>query len=388
MWDSIELNRSFSEIFIFMTLLVSIPVEAEDSPPGTKPDSHEPAAMPPPSKDSKTVEVSTSTDGKTENTGEPDVAATHFALGVEFYKQRKFEEASIEFAMAYDLKPSYKIFFNIGQAENMLEHYAEALKAYRAYLEQSGESIPEDRRVLVENELKRLINRVGYIEVNGDYQGASILIDGEAKGVLPLTAPIIVDIGKREVEVVVGSERLFRQVYRVAANQHIVVNLGSKDESGAVKADTTTTTGGTASSSETAQNNEKNDIAKGDTTPPKPGAGSKRKRNRIIGISLLSVGFGSASAAVATGVIATLKKNDITAGCPGYVCDQDTWAAEFDSVQHLSIATDVLIGTAAVSATAGLLLFFIKPKSDRAESVSLIFSPMNGGASASISGRF
>ncbi len=389
MCDCIELRRSLSRILLFAAVFgVPFSVAAGESAAAAKPEPS--TSLPVTSKVKDTVEITTSKDADDGNSAaaSPDEAASHFELGVEFYKQRKFEQASIEFAMAYDLKPSYKIFFNIGQAENMLEHYAEALKAYRAYLEHSGNEIPEDRRELVEKELKRLINRVGYIEVYGDYRGASVLIDGEEKGRMPLAEPMIVDVGKREVEVLVGTERLFRQVYRVAANQHIVVNLGSKDENGNVQADTTTTSPESSAAKDNSKIDGSQDASKDDAGAADSNGKSARKRNRVIGISLLGVGFAAASAAVATGVIATLKKNDIAEGCLGYVCDEETWSSEFTAVKRLSISTDALIGAAAVSTTVGLILFFVKPKALRNEKVSLHVSPVEGGAFAGVTGRF
>lgn len=44
-----------------------------------------------------------------------DEARVHYAQGVDLYKDGKFEQASIAFERAYEIAPSYKILWNIGQ---------------------------------------------------------------------------------------------------------------------------------------------------------------------------------------------------------------------------------------------------------------------------------
>lgn len=306
--------------------------------------------------------------------GSRDEATVHFQQGIEYYKQHNFEAASIEFGRAYELKPSYKILYNIAQAENMLEHYAAALTAYRTYMEQGGDEIPTDRRTTVTDEINRLLTRVGYVEVIGAADGAAILIDGEEKGTTPLTTPITVDIGKREVEITADTTRLFRRIYPIAGGQRVVVNLSP------------TPTGAAASNADTpaTEGSVIEDSSEATDTSFRP----QSKPRKIAGALLLGIGLSAAVSGAVTGGIALSKRKDIEKNCDGNQCDADTWGDEFDTVQHLSISTDVLLGAAVASVTAGILLLVIKPTRENTRSVSAGVMPLENGAFAAVSGRF
>ncbi len=58
-----------------------------------------------------------------------DEARTQFEQGLALYNDYKFEQAAIAFGRAYELKPTYKLLYNLGQVENELSHYAAALEA-------------------------------------------------------------------------------------------------------------------------------------------------------------------------------------------------------------------------------------------------------------------
>ncbi|MDD5309863.1 MAG: PEGA domain-containing protein [Deltaproteobacteria bacterium] len=152
-------------------------------------------------------------------------ARIQFQQGVELYGDNRFEQAAVAFARAYELKPSYKILFNIAQAENELGHYAAALEAYRGYVSGGGAEIEKARRTEVDREMKRLDALVGSIRLSCAAAGATVMVDGEVRGETPLKAPVLVDLGKHEVEVTRGGARLHRQIVPVAGGQEVVVKV-------------------------------------------------------------------------------------------------------------------------------------------------------------------
>ncbi len=152
-------------------------------------------------------------------------ARESFRLGTELFDSGKFEQAAIAFARAYELKPSYRILFNIAQSENELGHYAAALKAYVRYLLEGGDRIDEERTAQVNEEIERLNALVGSIIISCEIEGATVMIDGEIRGETPLAEQIFVDLGRHEVVVKHGGERLHRQVVKVAGGQKVKVNV-------------------------------------------------------------------------------------------------------------------------------------------------------------------
>jgi tetratricopeptide (TPR) repeat protein len=157
-------------------------------------------------------------------------ARIHFHQGVELYKQGDYEQAAIEFGRAYELKPSYKILFNVGQAENELKHYARARDAYARYLAEGGAEVPADSMLQVSAEMKRLDTLVGSVDVRCPVDGAAIMVDGEAAGTTPLAGPIFVDVGRHEIEVHKGSAQLHREIIRIAGGESLAVTVeGGRD---------------------------------------------------------------------------------------------------------------------------------------------------------------
>jgi len=150
-------------------------------------------------------------------------AQLQFKQGIALFEEGKWEQAAIAFARAYEIKPSYKILYNIGQVENQLEHYAAAFTAYGRYLDEGGAEIKPQRREEVEAEVERLEALVGYIEVTSAVDGAKVKIDNEVVGATPLGSPVLVDLGKHEVAVHDGGEQLLLEVVKVAGGQTVTV---------------------------------------------------------------------------------------------------------------------------------------------------------------------
>ncbi len=316
---------------------------------------------------------------------ESEEALIHFQQGVELYKSGRYEQASIEFARAYELKPSHRILFNIAQAENMLEHYAAALTAYEQYLKETIDEIDKQRRDLVQAEIDKLIHRVGQFVIQHNLEGGTILINGEERAKTPFNGALNVDIGKHTVTVLIGNEEIFRRVYKIAGGQKISVNLKTNriytDETSKLApekeplAETPNLVTSSESTAKVTERSSDNEI-------------STKNGRKVLGIAILSVGGAAAVAAVATGVSALSKKQRVIDGCDGYLCDKDQWSDEFDAVRSLGITTDVLIGVAAVGVVAGTLLTVIKSKRERASSVLLMPALVQNGGALTLCGRF
>jgi hypothetical protein len=158
--------------------------------------------------------------------GAVEQAQRHFRRGVELYRDDDVAGALVEFRRAHDLVPSYKILYNIGQADYELKDYASALQHFRAYLEEGGAEIPAERRREVERELPRLEGRVGRLVVHVPEAGAPVFVDDVAVGTSPLGAPLLVNVGRRKVEAASGPNGERRAVYaEVAGGETVTVSL-------------------------------------------------------------------------------------------------------------------------------------------------------------------
>jgi len=128
-------------------------------------------------------------------------ARERYDNAVKLYEEGAYDAALVELNRAAELRPSYKLYYNIGQVRYAMHDYAAASDAYRRYLEQGGDKIPSSRREQVQKELNDLAQRVAKLTIDVDVPGAEILIDDVPAGTSPLPAPLVVNSGIRLVTV-------------------------------------------------------------------------------------------------------------------------------------------------------------------------------------------
>ncbi len=83
----------------------------------------------------------------------PDLIAEarkHFRLGLQLYNEGNGRAALIEMRRAYEIAPSPRLLYNIGQAASDAKDYAAAFDAMSLYLERGGTDLNEQRREQVE----------------------------------------------------------------------------------------------------------------------------------------------------------------------------------------------------------------------------------------------
>jgi hypothetical protein len=153
-----------------------------------------------------------------------DEARTHFKNATELYDANNFRGALVEFKRAYELSPSYKILFNIGQVEMELQDYAEALKAYTRYLREGGPDVPPDRVAQLNAEIERVKGRVGYVVVQTG-AGAEVLVDEVSVGYAPLPEPVPVNTGPHHVTVRSSGREPINRDVDVAGKQQVTVAI-------------------------------------------------------------------------------------------------------------------------------------------------------------------
>jgi hypothetical protein len=154
-----------------------------------------------------------------------DRAREQYELGFELFEAGKFEQAAVALRKAYELKPSWKILYNLAQAENNANRFAAALWAYTRYLADGGAEVPKERLTEVKGEIKRLNGLVGMVVIQGGPDGAEVLVDKESKGRTPLDGPLFVDLGRHEVIVDHGGKRLFDRVVTLAGGEKVVLDI-------------------------------------------------------------------------------------------------------------------------------------------------------------------
>jgi hypothetical protein len=294
-----------------------------------------------------------------------DQARMQYQQGIELFENGKLEQAAIAFERAYELKPSWKIMFNLGQVRNDLGHFAEALKAYTRYLAEGGGEVPKDRVAQVKAEIERLNALVGMIVIESETPGATVYVDKRKEGETPLQGSIFVDLGEHEVAVKLGATELHREVVKVAGGQRVAVKVApapAADEGASIPSTQSTVS---------------TDSAPTDSAP------------RVWTWVAAGIGGAGLVGAVVTGSLALNKKGEVTDQCDGKDCPLSL-SDDFDAVERMNVATDVLIGVAAAGAVAAVVLFFVEPglEEENAAAVTASLAPLEGGAALTLGGRF
>jgi len=243
-----------------------------------------------------------------------DQAREQFERGIELFEAGRPEQAAVAFRKAYEMKPSWRILYNLAQAENNADRFAAALWAYTQYLAEGGEEIPAGRVEQVREEVKRLNSLVAMLVIQGGPAGAEVLVDRELKGTTPLDGPLFVDLGRRDVIVDQGGKRIFERVVTVAGGERVVLNL--------------------------------------DDGAPRP--------ERLWTWVAAGVGGAALLGTVITGGMAIAKRNDLDEDCPEGACPPSKMS-EVDSMKALGNASTALVVVAGVGIAAAVVLFFVEP---------------------------
>ncbi len=164
--------------------------------------------------------------------GSPDIekARVAFKQGVEHYEAGRHEKALEAFEEVDRLRPTWKIYYNIGQCRAVLKHYGRAIEAFEQYLAEGGDDVPNARRDEVLSELRRLREMVGNLEVKAP-SGAVVIVDGEERGHAPLPGRLRLVAGVNHTVVIKkGDDVLLDRTVRVGGGESIVIEVETTQE--------------------------------------------------------------------------------------------------------------------------------------------------------------
>jgi len=157
-----------------------------------------------------------------------------FDNGIRMFESGQYQVAADSFREAYKVRPSWKIFYNIGQTESAAGRYGLALESFQQYLAQGKDDVPGDRKDYVLNEIRRLRDLVGDLEVEAP-DSSVIYVDGVERGTLPLLAPILVEAGVEHDVIVVASDGKWTRKLKVWSGKSVRLKCEDKDKQALAK---------------------------------------------------------------------------------------------------------------------------------------------------------
>ena len=300
-------------------------------------------------------------------TGGEDAAFAAFEDGKALFNTKNYKAAAQKFREANELRPSWKLLFNIGQSEAAAKRHGLALEAFETYLTLGGDDVPEERRGVVMKEINRLRPIVGYLSFSAPL-GTTVIIDEFNRGETPLPGPVGVASGiSHRIQFLKNGEPVDTQVAKVAGGQTVVVSMQT-----------------IADNEPTAPGDEPVD-----STPPAPTPVKKRSPLVLAGFTCLGAGAAMLIAGAVTGGMALSKYNTLDEKCPNKSdCDERDLVQTIDK---LSLTTDILLPLGGVVAAAGAALVLVglnKTKSESGASIAVTPTVGRNEGGLFLEGRF
>jgi len=269
-------------------------------------------------------------------------AKIYYQKGVESFNAGNFAEAAKAFRQAYRLKPSFKIYYNIGQSEAAAKRYGEAWEAFELYLLAGGDEVPVERKDYVVSEIQRMKMLAGVVEVKAP-DGLDVMVDGEARGTTPLKGPLRMTAGNRKVAVQKDGKVLQEKEISVIGGMSTSVEFQIAEPKPAVAA-----------------------VVPPPPKPePKPASEAQPKETEGAGFDYelygwIGIGVGGAAllGGVVTGAMALSLNSDLKDKCSGGVCPPNE-QSNVDKLGTLSTVSTVLVIGGGVIAAAGATLLII-----------------------------
>jgi hypothetical protein len=155
-------------------------------------------------------------------------ARVHFKNGVDFYRERNFRAALIEFKRAYKAVPHYKLLYNLGQASLELQEDSSAIDYFTSYLEEGEQELDAARKQEVAQTIVRLQARLATATISVDQPGAEIYVDETLLGTSPLSGAMKVSVGRRRFSAVKHGFVTAERIMDVAAGDRVAIALELK----------------------------------------------------------------------------------------------------------------------------------------------------------------
>ncbi len=300
-------------------------------PAGVQAQAGSAANLPAPQRTTEEVNSASGAVAKPVGSAQRQRASQHFRRGAALFQEGAFEGAMVEFQRAYEASPNPGVLFNLAQTGVMLHDYAQAKALFERYLAQGADTIPAERRTLVEAELAQLRNRLGYAHLVVSPGRAEVWVDKRLVGRAPLKDAITLNVGRHLIEVRAEGYRPEAHTIEIAGGEEQKIDFRLRPQA---------------------------NVAEGATTPKRPWL----KPAWIGSLGVLGLAGGGA---ITTGFLASRSHGDLQdelsarPGDPGAINDAR------ERTRRLSRTSDALLGASVVTAAVSVVLLWLDMNPER-----------------------
>ncbi len=287
-------------------------------------------------------------------------ARARYERALELYESGVYDAALVELDRAYELRPSYKLLYNIGQVRMAMNDYAGALEAYRQYLREAGPRLPAARREAVQGEVTKLEQRVAELTVECDLPDAEVLVDDLTVGSTPLSGPVLVNAGVRRVLVRHAQHGSQSKRVSLAGGDRQTVSVHFLGQASASAPSSTAAEGKvTPPPTTSAEAVAPRARPAATTLTREPAAKNGRRTVRVVSWSVTA---SLLTGAVVTGLFAMKSSNELESMREHELVTRDELREQETRTSRLAIASDVLTGLTVVAAAASLWITLKREK--------------------------
>jgi hypothetical protein len=317
-----------------------------------------------------------------DDTEQPDEAKAAFDEGAALFAQGDFSAAAEAFRRAYEIKPSWRLLYNIGQSEAAAKRHGLAMEAFEKYLSQGGDDVDEARRAEVSAELERMRPIVGTVEIVAP-AGSLVVIDEVERGQTPLPGRLKVAAGvEHQVEVLRGDLTLLARTVSVGGRENQLIEVPTEDSPAPAVTEPAV---GEDEPIEEPEQPEETDV------PAEP-------KSALATAGWVMIGTGGALAITGgvTGLVALSRNDQLVSACNDEDgCDPEDWGDVRDKRDAMATTSTVMFAVGAAAATAGVIMLVVDRRSDDEEmphqsepEISVAPSAGPGFAGLGLNGRF
>jgi hypothetical protein len=301
-----------------------------------------------------------------------DAARDAYNQGRRYFDEGDYLKAADEFRRAYDLMPSWKIRYNIGQCEAAAKRYGLAIEAFEAYLVEGGDELTPDREEMVAKEIESLRARIGGIELKAP-AGAEVIVDGALRGTTPLPGLLRINAGiVQKLVLKKGDEILMSRDVRVGSGETLVVEYVPETSATPAPVAVAEEKEGpkTIVLTETVEKTVEKPVPQEPSQKEEPSAqsGASADVAKSVGLAvggwtLLATGIAAGIGGGIAGGLAIAKNSELESTCDAStnVCPADAKDIRDDARLMGNLST-VLLPTAAALAATGIVLLIVNSR--------------------------
>lgn len=133
--------------------------------------------------------------------------------------------ALTKFKRAFELSSDPRLLWNMAVCEKELRHYARSAALVNRYLEDGSKVISAEQRRSATETQTALRAFYSTVQLDGAADGATVLVDGEPVGKIPLSEPLLLDLGIHQLRVELSDYIPFEKSIDVPGGERLQVPI-------------------------------------------------------------------------------------------------------------------------------------------------------------------